>query len=148
MVSPYNRVVDITDDRGRALEEVTLRLNPQEVADLLVGASSIDDGAADHAVVRDPDSGRSVALYLAEEGEPTDLERQTDWWVGPIVLVVVLFVAVGPSPSPAASSTPCSSSSFASESPPFLSVPVLILRCMNNARERYSAHHSMVLLLG
>ena len=95
MVPPYNRVVDITDDRGRALEEVTLRLNPQEVADLLVGASSIDDGAADHAVVRDPDSGRSVALYLAEEGEPTDLERQTDWWVGPIVLVVVLFVAVG-----------------------------------------------------
>ena len=92
---PYNRVMDITDDRGRALEEVTLRLNPKEVADLLVGASSIDDGAADHAVVRDPDSGRSVALYLAEEGEPTDLERQTDWWVGPIILVVVLFVAVG-----------------------------------------------------
>ena len=87
--------MDITDDRGRALAEVTLRLNPQEVADLLVGASSIDDGAADHAVVRDPDSGRSVALYLTEEGEPTDLERQTDWWVGPIVLVVVLFVAVG-----------------------------------------------------
>jgi len=27
--------VDITDDRGRGLEEVTLRLNPQEVADLL-----------------------------------------------------------------------------------------------------------------
>src|SRR2546423_11034643 len=95
MVSPYNRVVDITDDRGRALEEVTLRLNPQEVADLLVGASSIDDGAANHVVVRDPDSGRSVALYLAEEGVPTDLERQTDWWVDTIVLGVVLFVAVG-----------------------------------------------------
>jgi hypothetical protein len=87
--------VDIIDERGRALEEVTLRLNRQEVADLLVGASSIDDGAADHAVVRDPGSGRSVALYLAEEGAATDLERQTDWWVGPIILVVVLFVAVG-----------------------------------------------------
>jgi hypothetical protein len=95
MVPAYNRVVEITDDRGRALEEVTLRLNPEEVADLLVGASSIDDGAADHAVVRDPGSGRSVALYLAEEGDATPLERQTDWWVGPIVLVVVLFVVVG-----------------------------------------------------
>ena len=95
MVPAYNRVVEITDDRGRELEEVTLRLNLQEVADLLVGASSIDDGAADHAVVRDPGSGRSVALYLAEEGDATPLERQTDWWVGPIVLLVVLFVAVG-----------------------------------------------------
>lgn len=87
--------MDITDDRGRSLEEVTLRLNPQEVADLLVGASSIDDGEADHAVVRDPDSGRSVALYRSQEGESTALERQTDWWVGPIILLVVLFVAVG-----------------------------------------------------
>ena len=91
----YNRAVDITDDRGRGLEEVTLRLNPQEVADLLVGASSIDDGAADHAVIRDPDSGRSVALYLASEDDETPIERQSDWWVGPIILVVVLFVAVG-----------------------------------------------------
>lgn len=87
--------MDIADDRGRSIEEVTLRLNAREVADLLVGASSIDDGAADHAVVRDPENGRSVALYLAREGEGTPLERQTDWWVGPIVLLVVLFVAVG-----------------------------------------------------
>ena len=87
--------MDITDDRGRGLEEVTLRLNPQEVADLLVGASSIDDGAADHAVIRDPDSGRSVALYLASEDDETPIERQSDWWVGPIILIVVLFVAVG-----------------------------------------------------
>lgn len=87
--------MDITDDRGRGLEEVTLRLNPQEVADLLVGASSIDDGAADHAVIRDPDSGRSVALYLVAEDDETPIERQSDWWVGPIILIVVLFVAVG-----------------------------------------------------
>src|SRR3982074_3317660 len=95
MYPSYNRHMDITDDRGRELDEVTIRLNPREVADLLVGASSIDDGAAAHAVVRAPDSGRSVALYRAEEGEATALERQTDWWVGPIVLLVVLFVAVG-----------------------------------------------------
>lgn len=92
---PYNRLVDISDDRGRSLEEVTLRLNPREVADLLVGASSIDDGAADHAVIRDPDTGRSVALYRFDEGEPTAIQRQMDWWVGPIILLVVLFVAVG-----------------------------------------------------
>ena len=86
--------VEILDAQGRTLEEVTIRLTPGEVADLMVGASSIDDGAADHAVVRDPD-GRSVALYLGEEGDATPLDRQSDWWVGPIVLVVVLFMAVG-----------------------------------------------------
>lgn len=87
--------MDIQDDRGHPLEEVTLRLTQAEVADLLVGASSLDDGGADHAVVRDPESGRSVALYLAGEDEATPLERQSDWWVGPIILVVVLFLAVG-----------------------------------------------------
>lgn len=87
--------MDIQDDRGHSLEEVTLRLTQAEVADLLVGASSLDDGAADHAVVRDPQSGRSVALYLADEDEATPLERQSDWWVGPIILIVVLFLAVG-----------------------------------------------------
>jgi hypothetical protein len=86
--------VEILDARGRTLEEVTIRLGPAEVADLLVGASSIDDGAADHAVVRD-DDGRSVALYLGEEGDATPLDRQSDWWVGPIVLLAVLFMAVG-----------------------------------------------------
>jgi hypothetical protein len=87
--------VDIIDDRGRGLDEVTLRLHAAEVADLLVGASSIDDGAADHAVIRDPESGRSVALYLASEDEETPLDRQSDWWVGPIILLVVLFISVG-----------------------------------------------------
>ncbi|GAC1375250.1 MAG: hypothetical protein NVSMB32_18250 [Actinomycetota bacterium] len=85
--------MDISDAQGRPLEEITLRLSAAEVADLLVGASSIDDGSADHAVVRDVE-GRSVALYLGS-GDVTPLDRQTDWWVGPILLVVVLFLAAG-----------------------------------------------------
>ena len=36
--------VEILDAQGRTLEEVTIRLTPDEVADLMVGASSIDDG--------------------------------------------------------------------------------------------------------
>jgi hypothetical protein len=84
--------VEIIDSQGNALDEVTVRLNPAEVADLMVGASSIDDGAADHAVVRDTE-GRSLALYVG--GDATPLERHSDWWVGPIILVVVLFMGVG-----------------------------------------------------
>ena len=67
--------------------------DPSHVVEDL-GLRGVDDGAADHAVVRDPD-GRSVAFYLGEQGDATPLDRQSDWWVGPIVLVVVLFMAVG-----------------------------------------------------
>lgn len=85
--------MEISDGQGQSLEEVTLRLSPAEVADLLVGASSLDDGGADHAVIRD-DEGRSVALYLGG-GEATPLDRSMDWWVGPIVLILALFLAAG-----------------------------------------------------
>ena len=84
--------VEIQDAQGHPLEEVTLHLSPAEVADLLVGASSLDDGDADHAVIRD-DEGRSVALYLGGEAAP--LNRSFDWWVGPIVLLLVVVLAAG-----------------------------------------------------
>lgn len=86
--------MDILDAQGNRLEEVLIRLNPEEVADLLVGASSIDDGSADHAVIRDP-GGRSLALYLGEADDETPIDRQSDWWVGPIILLVVVFLAAG-----------------------------------------------------
>jgi hypothetical protein len=86
--------VEIRDGQGRLLEEVTILLGAAEVADLMVGASSLDDGNADHAVVRD-EEGHSVALYLGEPGDPGPLERQSDWWVGPIILVVAVFVIAG-----------------------------------------------------
>lgn len=85
--------MDITDAQGHPLGEVTLRLDPREVADLLVGASSIDDGSADHAVIRD-EEGRSVALYLGSGGT-SPLQRHSDWWVGPILLLIFVFLAAG-----------------------------------------------------
>lgn len=86
--------MDILDAEGRRLEEVLIRLDATEIADFLVGASSIDDGGADHAVIRDLD-GHSVALYLGEPTDPSPIERQSDWWVGPIILLLVVFVAAG-----------------------------------------------------
>ena len=86
--------MDILDAQGNRLEEVLIRLNGEEVADFLVGASSIDDGGADHAVIRDHD-GHSVALYLGEADDETPIDRQSDWWVGPIILLVVVFMAAG-----------------------------------------------------
>lgn len=86
--------MEITDAQGHTIEQVTVRLTPEEVANLMVGASSLDDGNADHAVIGD-DEGRSLALYLAASGDATPLERQSDWWVGPIILVVAVFVLAG-----------------------------------------------------
>ena len=68
-------------------------MTSQEVTDLLVAASEIDDGTADHGLVRDP-QGAALALYV-ERDDATPLERGTDWWVGPILLLVAIFILVG-----------------------------------------------------
>ena len=83
----------IQDARGRELNEATVQLEPEEVTDLLVSASQLDDGSVDHAVLRDT-SGTALALYCrTEDLEP--LERQVDWWLGPAILLVVVLMAVG-----------------------------------------------------
>ncbi len=81
------------DAQGRNLEEVVLSLSKEELGELMVGAFQVDEGTAEHAVVRDP-GGRVVALYLASD-EPPPLARQTDWWLGPIILVAVLLIVIG-----------------------------------------------------
>lgn len=85
--------MEVSDGRGRPMDEVTLRLSEEEVTDLLLAASALDDGGQDHALVRST-QGVTVALYR-ETGEPTPLARNTDWWVGPLILVAVLFLVVG-----------------------------------------------------
>lgn len=84
--------MDLTDGRGRPLEEVTLRLSEDEVTDLLVAASQLD-GGEENALVQGVD-GRAIVIYR-ETGEPTPLDRNTDWWVGPLILVAVMFLVVG-----------------------------------------------------
>jgi hypothetical protein len=85
--------VKIRDPRGRVIPEVTLQLEDEEVTDLMVAASQLDDGSAGHAIVRDP-SGNAVALYVqSDELEP--IERQVDWWLGPLLLILALLTLVG-----------------------------------------------------
>ena len=85
--------MDITDDRGRALNEVTVRLTEDEVTELLVAASDLEDAENEHAMVRSAD-GTTLAVYR-DTGEPTPLQRGTDWWVGPLVLIAVILLVVG-----------------------------------------------------
>jgi hypothetical protein len=85
--------VKIQDSRGRTIPEVTLQLQDEEVTELMVAASQLEEGSVSHAIVRDP-TGNAVALYMrSDEFEP--LERQVDWWLGPLILIVIVLIAVG-----------------------------------------------------
>jgi hypothetical protein len=85
--------VEIRDPQGRPLLEVTVHLTEGEISDLLVAASEIEEGAAAHAVLRD-EAGNALALYRRSE-EPGPLARQTDWLIGPAILLAVILMAVG-----------------------------------------------------
>lgn len=85
--------MELRDGAGKILDEVTVRLGPDEVTELLVAASKLDDGFSDHALMRSR-GGSTLALYSTEEA-PTALQRGMDWWVGPLVLLAVLLLAVG-----------------------------------------------------
>lgn len=83
----------IQDPQGNDLVEVTLRLDPEEITDLLVAASQIEDGSKSHGMLRDP-AGNTVAIYK-ESSEASPLDRGSDWWVGPMILVAGLLMVVG-----------------------------------------------------
>ena len=85
--------MEIRDPQGRPLLEVTVHLSQGEISDLLVAASEIDDGGAAHAVLRD-EAGNALALYRQSD-EPGPLARQTDWLIGPAILLAVVLMAVG-----------------------------------------------------
>ena len=85
--------MEIRDPQGRPLLEVTVHLTEGEISDLLVAASEIEEGAAAHAVLRD-EAGNALALYRRSE-EPGPLARQTDWLIGPAILLAVILMAVG-----------------------------------------------------
>jgi hypothetical protein len=85
--------VEITDDRGRSLNEVTLRLTEDEVTELLVAASDLEGEDREHAMLRAED-GTTLAVYRATD-EPTPIQKGSDWWLGPLVLIAVILVVVG-----------------------------------------------------
>lgn len=85
--------MQINDSGGRTLDEVTVRLGAEELTELLVAASQLEEGELNHAVLRDG-AGNALALYR-ESGEPPPLERHFDWWLGPMILAAVILMAIG-----------------------------------------------------
>jgi hypothetical protein len=85
--------VNLTDGRGRPLNEVIVTLSSEEVTELLVATAQLDETDDDHALLRTAE-GTTLALYR-ETGATPELARSTDWWMGPVVLVAALFLVVG-----------------------------------------------------
>lgn len=70
-----------------------MHLSEAEISDLLVAASEIEEGASGHAVLRD-EGGNALALYRRSD-DPGPLKRQTDWLIGPAILLALILMAVG-----------------------------------------------------
>lgn len=83
----------IKDPQGRPIGEVTIELASQEITELLVAASGLEERADGHALISDTE-GRTLALYRLT-GEQSPLERHVDWWLGPVILLAAILVVVG-----------------------------------------------------
>lgn len=68
-------------------------MSQEEMTELMVAASELEGGEVSHAIVRDS-QGNAVAIY-PDPKEPEPIERQVDWWLGPLLLVLVLLMAIG-----------------------------------------------------
>lgn len=86
----------IEDRRGEPVEEATVTVADDELIDLLQGLADLVEGTREHVHVTDSSVGGAQLVFRRgtdEESEP--LERQMDWWVGPLILFGVLFLSIG-----------------------------------------------------
>ncbi len=83
----------IEDRRGQPIDETTITVDDGELYDLLEGLADLAEGKRDHIHFAVAGSSELVVRRAGDETEP--IERQMDWWVGPLILFAVLFMAVG-----------------------------------------------------
>ncbi|MGI8427553.1 MAG: hypothetical protein ACR2FO_09310 [Actinomycetota bacterium] len=85
--------MEIKDSRDRVIDEITVRLTRKELTELFLAASDVEGGTADHVYLRDQ-HGSAMAIYLDAAGKKP-LERASDWWVGPILLLALALLIIG-----------------------------------------------------
>lgn len=86
----------IEDRRGEPVPEATVTVDDTELIELLQALADLVEGKREHAHLSQPSVGGSQLVFRRgnpEEAEP--IERQMDWWVGPLVLFGVLFFVIG-----------------------------------------------------
>jgi hypothetical protein len=79
---------------GDSLAEATVVLDDEELIDLLQGLADVIEGKREHLHFNQL-GGPQLVVRRTAEAESDPLGRQTDWWMGPLVLFVAVFVVIG-----------------------------------------------------
>lgn len=86
--------MQIEDRRGESLAEATVTLEDAELIDLLQGLADVIEGTRDHLHFQQV-GGPQLVVRRAQESQDDPLGRGLDWWIGPLVLLGILFVIIG-----------------------------------------------------
>ena len=85
----------IQNRNGDALNEATLTVDATEIIDLLQGLADVVEGKREHLHLKQP-SGAEFVVKLGTESDADDsLDRQMDWYIGPLVLFGAIFIVIG-----------------------------------------------------
>lgn len=84
----------IEDRRGEPVAETTLTVDDDELIDLLQGLADLVEGKREHLHFQQL-GGPQLVVQRATTEEAEPIERQMDWWVGPLVLFAVVFLIIG-----------------------------------------------------
>ncbi|MEA2433149.1 MAG: hypothetical protein QOG54_606 [Actinomycetota bacterium] len=84
----------IEDRSGEQVSETTITVDNEEIIDLLQGLADVVEGKREHLHFSQL-GGPQLVVRLGEPDEAEPLDRQMDWWVGPLILFGTIFVIIG-----------------------------------------------------
>jgi hypothetical protein len=84
----------IEDQRGDQLPEATVTVDNEEIIALLQGLADVIEGKREHLHFSQL-GGPQLVVKFGGPNEAEPLDRQMDWWVGPLILFASVFVIVG-----------------------------------------------------
>lgn len=84
----------IEDRQGESLHEATVTVDDEELVDLLQGLADVIEGKRPHLHFSQLGGPQLVVRRIAE-ADDDPLGRQLDWWMGPLILVGLVFVVIG-----------------------------------------------------
>ena len=84
----------IENKTGESLPEATVVLDDEELIDLLQGLADVIEGDREHLHFNQL-GGPQLVVRRTAEAEADPLGRQSDWWMGPLVLFAAVFIVIG-----------------------------------------------------
>ena len=76
------------------MTEATVTVDDEELIDLLQGLADVVEGTREHLHFNQV-GGPQLVVRRESEGDPDPIGRQLDWWMGPALLVAIVFFVIG-----------------------------------------------------